>query len=204
MIEAERKYKVRKKDVASIIAVMFKWLWPAVPLRQTDRYLTCHKGKRTNRIRRQESAKGTARLHTKKDKCKRGPNTNRETEDSIRRRQYRRLKKKRQAYEFDLPLIVHKNRTEFRGVYKGWEVAVCIDKAEGPDGIWLGRFVELEIMVKKPRQIEAAHRILRKLARDILPGKLKREKRGYRTILLDKIAERRKRAKKKEKRRRKK
>jgi adenylate cyclase class IV len=192
MFEVERKYRVRRRDFDTITACLFEWLWPALPALQEDKYLATDDPQLTVRVRSHKTSSGIVYLRTEKRKLRLPgcPNTNQEEEHEIERAEFTSLVRTRQAREFDQPLVVKKTRTEFEGTFEGLAVSVCLDRAMGPSGIKLGHFVELETMAQDAASVPAAHAVLRSLANAILPRCRKREKRGYRTILLDVLAER--------------
>jgi adenylate cyclase class IV len=195
MFEVERKYKVRRRDFATIQAKLFKRLVPAVPLLQEDSYLRTDDPALTERVRRQRSYDNVVYLRTQKRKSGIACNTNQECEEQIGRECYEALVLSRQAKLYGVPLAISKQRIEFYCCHAGHEVTVCLDTVRGPDDIRLGFLVELETMVSLPAQVKPAHEALRMLAQEILPASCKREKRGYRTMLREHLEARHQRSK---------
>src|SRR6476659_4163562 len=91
MLEVERKYKVRKRDFATIQAELFKRLLPAIPLLQLDTYLNSEDPAVTTRVRAEQFRDKTIYLLTEKRKCKVGQNTNEENESEINHARYESL-----------------------------------------------------------------------------------------------------------------
>jgi adenylate cyclase class IV len=197
-VEVERKYRIKRKDIDKIVRRLFDRLFTATPLLQEDRYLESAKGV-TERVRREEAEGKVINLHTRKRKVhqKNSANTNIEEERQIDKRRHASLVKQRQAWSHKCPLVVRKTpRIDFRGKFAGVDVSVCIDRVKGPGGIRFGYFVELETMVDHYLEAQGAQVVLKNLKRELLGKKAKREMRGYRTMLLEELKKRAKRAKK--------
>jgi adenylate cyclase class IV len=188
MLEVERKYKVRKRDFATIQAELFKRLLPAIPLLQLDTYLISEDPALTIRVRSEQSRDKTIYLLTEKRKCKVGQNTNEENESEINQARYETLLSQKLAKAHNVTLAVKKRRIEFYYSQDGFVVTICLDEVWGPKGLHLGYMVELETMVEKVSSVESAQEALQRLAREVLPSTRSREKRGYRTMLLDALA----------------
>lgn len=194
MLEVERKYRVQHADFAGIMERLFKKLLTAKPVIQQDAYLCTDDPKLTLRVRREKSQDGSVYLRTEKRKAP-GANTNEEVETVIDREEYLRLISMHQATAYETPLRIRKHRIHFYGSYGGLKVTICLDCVNGP-GIDLGHTVELETMVASADQVATAHAVLKALAVSILPSTSKREKRGYRTMLMEELTKREKRRRK--------
>lgn len=197
-VEVERKYRIKRKQIDKIVQRLFKRLFSAKPLLQEDRYLNAARGV-TERVRREESANEVLLLNTKKRKVeqKDSPNTNFEDERQISQRQHKGFVERRQAFAHGHPLLVRKHpRIDFRGNFAGVPVSVCIDRIKGPGDLEFGYFVELEAMVDHYTEVQGAQRVLKALRKEILPRSAKRELRGYRSMLLEKLEKRAKSKKK--------
>lgn len=195
MLEVERKYRVAHSDFAGITERLFKKLLTAKPVIQQDVYLCTDDPKLTLRVRCEKSQDGSVYLRTEKRKAP-GANTNAEVETVIDREEYLRLVAQHQATAYDTPLRIKKHRIHFYGSYGGRKVTICLDCVNGP-GIDLGHTVELETMVEAAEDVPNAHAVLKALAGSILPATSKREKRGYRTMLLEALTKRDQRRRKK-------
>ena len=188
-IEAERKHRYRKRQEGTIVRNLLAFFEEAHRARQLQVYLNSPKPSVTERVRREKVLDATTFVHTRKVKCEEAANTNREHERNIRKNTYKRLIKERALTAFGMTCLVKKDRLHFHGEYDGYDVTICLDHAWGPKGIKLGRFVEFETMVKSRADIKAAQKMLKKLAREVLPRSCKREHHGYKTLALEAMAE---------------
>jgi adenylate cyclase class IV len=196
--EVERKYRVGRKHFPAIEAKLLDMGFQAVPTKQLDTYLHAAQPSVTRRVRRERGPDGTVYLRTDKCKSKVGRNTNRERETEIAEESYDSAVANEVMSLYGTPLTIKKRRVHFHGKYDGASLTVCLDlKASGGDGIRLGRFVELEIMVPSAEDVPGAHKLLKALGKDVLPECRKRELRGYRTMLIEALARRDKKARKK-------
>ena len=196
--EVERKYRVGRKHFPAIEVTLLDMGFRAVPTKQLDTYLHAAEPRVTRRVRRERGPDGTVYLRTDKCKSKVGRNTNREVETGISEESYQSAVLNEVMSLYDTPLRVKKRRVHFHGEFDGEPVTVCLDlKARGGDDIMLGRFVELEIMVSSAEEIPGAHKLLKALAGEVLPRCRQRELRGYRTMLVEALARRDKKARKK-------
>jgi adenylate cyclase class IV len=193
MYEAEQKYRVKKRHFGPIIGKLLRRLATATTEIQHDFYLCSDDPELTERVRRTETAGGIDHVKTEKRKYRQKgcPNTNVEKNKNISKKRAENLINIRQATAFDHPLICVKNpRVEFLVSFRGLDVKVCLDvKVTSGDGIKLGRFVEFERECETEAEIAEAHVVSSALARSILPKSAVREWRGYRTMLVEVLAE---------------
>ena len=147
LIEVERKDAHKEKQTGRICLRLFDMGFEAHPAKQKQFYLVSEDPKITERVRKEVTALGVTYSHTRKVKCEEAANTNQEAEHVIDKDTFKQLKATRQLTAFGVRVIVKKKRVHFEGVYQGYKVTVCLDRAWGPMGIWLGQFVEFETMV---------------------------------------------------------
>ena len=188
--EVERKYRVGEHDFPGIAQLLAKMRFSKSSARQKDTYLTSP-AEGVNRRVRKERVKGSSPLKryylTCKRKVQEGGVANEEDEVSISKETYRRLADTEPLISSGMSVVVRKGRVHFRGSFEGRAVTVCLDRVWGSGGFDLGFFVELEVLVKAAQEIEDAHELLSRLRQKILPASAIRERRGYRSLVLEQI-----------------
>jgi hypothetical protein len=202
-IEVELKFSIKKKHEAKIVRRLLKRRCRVVPTMQTDTYLNTPDPRETLRVRKQRTTDGVEFFRTSKRKCKLPKdkrsrksekmlrNTNNEKERDITERRHDHLVRTKRMTAFGKTVYLRKRRVHFYDlVFRGYKITIALDKAWGPDDIKLGRRVEFEVMVETCGSVKGAKAAMRALAREDLPKGVKREFRGYRTLVLQALAKR--------------
>jgi adenylate cyclase class IV len=187
--EVEQKWRVAEGDFGALASMLFDMWFSAFPCRQQDTYLDLRR-KGSRRVRKEVRADETVHFFTAKRKCHQAPGTNHERERRVDAGFYERAVTFRTLHACGSPVLVNKRRIHFVGEFGGYNVTVCLDHVDGPNGLSLGHFVELETMVHAHQDIEEADRALDSLAAKLLPLDAKRERRGYKSLVLDALSAR--------------